>query len=350
MYCDNEPTVYNPHNKTFVSCAMERIFIDGHQEAYRLEWGVGVNSSKDHCYLLVRKDGEIEVTRQLVKFEAGDEYDPNNIRNFRYLDHNQAYFGKAKIAANGDVLFPIGANIAACCRILGLNVKDVFPSCPQLMAGMILVRAIWDEKAQKYKMTFSKPVVITDLESSRAVCEPTVAELKSGRIIVVIRGSNVQFNNWNTRIDPKMPGFKWYTYSDDGGKTFSPIMPWHFDTREVVYSSATISELIRPEKSNNLYWIGNITDPAMTDGNYPRWPLYICEVDERLGILKKNTLTLIDTKREGEFEKLQLSNFSILEDRETGNLEVRLAKVGQYDFDGKSIYHCESWEYIIELE
>ena len=108
-----------------------------------------------------------------------------------------------------------------------------------------------------------------------------MAELTSGRIIVAIRGSNVQSPAWKTRIDPCAPGFKWYCCSDDGGRTFSPIMPWVFDTREVVYSSATLSTFFRSTKNGRLYWIGNVTDPQKTYGNYPRYPLHICEVDEK---------------------------------------------------------------------
>ena len=349
MFLSSDPNIYNPFYKHFVSSTFERIFINGHVKAYGLEWGVGANDAKDHGYISVRKDGETEVRKQLIKYMSGDEFDPDNIRNPGYLNRNQGGAGTVRIASNGDILFPMSASIASCCQILGLDPKEVFKTATQLMAGLIVGRGVWNEEKGIYDLSYSKPVVMSDLQSSRAVCEPTLAELKSGRIIVVIRGSNAQSKAWKTRIDEFMPAFKWYTYSDDGGKTFSPIMPWHFDTREVVYSSATYSELVRTEKTGKLYWIGNITDPAQTDGNYLRWPLQICEVDEDYGFLKKDTLTVIDTKREGESEKLQLSNFSILEDRETGNLEIQLAKPGQYDFDGKSTYHCESWKYIIEL-
>ncbi|NMA09161.1 MAG: hypothetical protein GX929_08630, partial [Clostridiales bacterium] len=134
------------------------------------------------------------------------------------------------------------------------------------------------------------------------------------------------------------------------GRTFTPAMPWHFDTREVVYSSATISALIRAQKTGRLYWIGNITDPTQTSGNSPRWPLVICEVDEEWGCLRKETLTVIDTKRPGEADVLQLSNFNVLEDRETGDLEIRLTKLGQFsNTPAVSIYDCETWEYRICL-
>ena len=121
------------------------------------------------------------------------------------------------------------------------------------------------------------------------------------------------------------------------------------DDREVIYSAATISRFIRSQKNGRLYWVGNIA-PHTAYGNFPRYPLNIAEVDEKLGVLKKDTLAIVDTKREGETDEVQLSNFFIFEDRETGNLEITLCKVGQFNTDKKLKYDCESWKYDIELD
>ncbi len=251
------------------------------------------------------------------------------------------------LAENGDVLFPIGADVISCCKILGLDVNEVFPSCPKLMRGMILVRAHWN--GVEYELSYSKPVVINDTMSSRGVCEPCCAQLKSGRIIVIFRGSNVISKEWNTRINPSALPCKWFTYSDDNGKTFSPAMPLTFDTREVVYSSATMPYLFRSSKNGKLYWIGNITDPLKTEGNYPRYPLHIAEVDETYGCLKKETLTVIDTKREDESEYVQLSNLDLFENLNTGMLEIRLSKIGRTGLE-HTYKDTESWTYEIEFD
>ena len=146
----------------------------------------------------------------------------------------------------------------------------------------------------------------------------------------------------------KSKNYKYYTISDDGGKTFSPLVPWHFDTREVIYSSATYSLFLRSNTNGKLYWFGNITDPTQTQGNYPRYPLQMVEVDEEWGCAKKDTLTVIDTRREGESERVQLSNFCLLEDRETGNIELYLSKVGQDD--NRHEFDCETWKYTITID
>jgi len=127
-------------------------------------------------------------------------------------------------------------------------------------------------------------------------------------------------------------------------------MPWVFDTREVVYSSATLSTFFRSTKNGRLYWIGNVTDPQKTYGNYPRYPLHICEVDEKYGCLVKDTLTEIDTRREGDSELVQLSNFSLLENRETLKLEVRLARIGMHSIPGEGHdLYSETWLYEIDF-
>ena len=270
------------------------------------------------------------------------------MRNAEYLDRNQAYFGNPIVLSCGDIAFPIGVPVTACCRILGIDSHDIFPSCPRVMHGLMVARGVWNAKTNRYDLSFSRPVVIGDLKSSRRVDEPTLAELQSGRLVVVFRGSNVSSEAWHTRIEPGTPGFKWYTCSDDGGRTFTDPVSWHFDDGEVVYSSASISTFIRSEKNGKLYWIGNITGHEV-HGNYPRYPLQIAEVNERWGTLRKEALTIIDTIREGESKLLQLSNFSTIQDRETGLIELSLAKIGQYEKDGQNAWRSQTWKYYIDV-
>ena len=170
-------------------------------------------------------------------------------------------------------------------------------------------------------------------------------ELKTGRLLLIMRGSNMKRERWNTRIADGTPSYKWASWSDDGGKTFTQPVPWHFDDGEPVYSSATISKFIRSTKNGKLYWIGNVTDKEKTYANFPRYPLHICQVDEHTALLKRDTLTVIDTRREGESEQVQLSNFTVFENRETHCFELTLTKTGQ--IDGAPPYFAETWKYFI---
>nr|MCR5264813.1 hypothetical protein [Clostridiales bacterium] len=227
---------------------------------------------------------------------------------------------------------------------------------PDLHSALIVVRLKWNESRNDYDMSFSNVIMLSDLQSSRCVMEPQTRILPDSRWMIVFRGSNTQIEAWHTRTDPATPGYKWYVMSYDGGRTFTPPTPWRFDTREAVYSPASISAFYRHEKNGRLYWIGNIADdPKEIQGNEPRWPLQICEVDERYGCLIKETLTVIDSLRENETHT-ELSNPNLLVNRETGDLEIRLTKINivKTDENGGGIpfgkWYSEAWEYVLEFD
>ncbi len=342
----NSRGTWNPVHKHYVGIAMERIFRKGHETALSKIWTdkSGTQWLSDHTYVCVRHTDDTSF-RQLVMYEDGAEFDINDPTNPEYFSKNTCYTGSNMVFdKNGDIIFPIGAPVIKCCKLAGLDVNEVFPSKPDTLRGLIVVRGHWN--GEKYELTYSRPVVISDLQSSRGMDEPTIALLKNGRIVVVFRGAYYMNKNWNTRIEPGTPSFKWYTWSDDGGKTFTPAMPWHFDDGEVIYSSASISHFFRDPRTDRLYWIGNITGHVVYE-NHPRFPLCIVEVDQTYGTAIKESYTLIDTRREGESEKLHLSNFTMMQDRETGHLHVRLTKLNQ--FDDRSAFEAEPWLYDITL-
>ena len=68
--------------------------------------------------------------------------------------------------------------------------------------------------------------------------------------------------------------------------------------------------------------------PQPPEGNAPRYPLYIAEIDEELAAVRKDSLIQLDTRQPGEPEALQLSNFSLLEDRVSGNIEIYVTLLG----------------------
>ena len=128
-YYGFEPNIPDPASGCLVTCGLLRYFLNGHVEAYRRLWGEAENDARDHSYLVYRMpDGTVK--RQLLQYEDGADYDPGNPRDPDYLDHNIAYFGRISFASNGDLLIPVGADITSCCRILGIDVGEFFPSCP----------------------------------------------------------------------------------------------------------------------------------------------------------------------------------------------------------------------------
>jgi PAS domain S-box-containing protein len=65
-----------------------------------------------------------------------------------------------------------------------------------------------------------------------------------------------------------------------------------------------------------------------------------------LVLLIKETLTTIDTRGECDSEQLELSNFSILQDRETGVIELFLPKFGQRE---DAPYQADCYRYFIDV-
>ena len=337
---------HNPAHGHYVAIGLQRVFLYDHHESYRRFWGAGEASFSDHSFQWVSADLQ-EWIPSLVRYEDGEEFDEKDWVRTGYVGANESYAGcNVAVLDDGDIIFPVGANVRACCRILGLDVQSVFPSCPQIMKGLIVVRGTWNAATGKYDLTPSRPVVISDLKSSRGVAEPAIQALRTGRIVVVFRGSNVISEAWNTRIQPGTPAHKWYTFSDDGGLTWSDPVPWHFDTGEVFYSPATISRFLRSRRNGRAYWFGNITGPAAY-ANGPRYPLAMAEIDEETGFLKRDSFAVIaDRDPDTESDQMQLSNFSLLDDRETGRIELYVTRLGA---DREDRWRSDAYRYFIDV-
>ena len=340
--------VWNPHHNHYVATGFYRYFLEGHKASYAAYWNKGARSFFDHQTICLYHEGEeTPFSEHLVMYEDGKVFDPEHPRDMEHLEKNNGFENAPIVLKNGDIAVPVGVPVHVGCRIAGVNVNRVFPSCPTISRCVIVARGKYNPKAERYDFTFSNPIILSDLRSSRGIDEPILAELESGRLLLVMRGSNVSAPAWNTRIEPGTPSFKWYAYSDNGGADFTDAEPWHFDNREVIYSGATISKFFRSSKNGKLYWFGNISDHTAYDNN-PRYPLFVSEVDEKTGLLIKESLTMIDTKREGECDDVQLSNFELLEDRETLNLELSLCKYNQ--FDRHEAFWGEGWRYEIVFD
>ncbi len=154
--------------------------------------------------------------------------------------------------------------------------------------------------------------------SSRGLAEPTLAPLEDGRLLMVCRGSNASI--------PQVPGRKWITLSHDEGESWGAATPFGYDTGELFFSPATGSRLIRSSRNGKLYWIGNIL-PENPDGNSPRHPLCIAEVDETLPALRKASVREIEGRLPEDTARVQLSNFHVYEDRVSGELVLIMARI-----------------------
>lgn len=149
--------------------------------------------------------------------------------------------------------------------------------------------------------------------STRGMIEPTLAEFPDGRILMVMRGSN------GGRLDPdgKLPSYRWFSVSSDGGETWTAPEPWTYEDGQPFFSPSSMSALLR-HSSGGVFWVGNLSE-SNCRGNDPRYPLVMGEVDAKTLKMIRSSVLVADTvqpedKPQGQ---LDLSHFTLIEDRST---------------------------------
>lgn len=279
------------------------------------------------------------------RWEEGAFREPANPLDPAFLTNNRAYPGGAIRLGDGNVLLGCTAvNIPD-------NAPDTDPTgefagwdkephARDIGACCFLGR--WDRPKRTVEWRMSNRVWVPMSVSCRGLAEAMPAELADGRILVVCRGSN-------TRVTP---GRKWYSLSLDRGLTLGPIEELRYDDGDHFYSPSSIHGFVRHSVTGTLYWIANISSEPPDSGR-PRYPLVIGEVDERIPAILRKTLTVIDDRLPGEGRMLALSNFSVLENRETHHLELYMSRyspaVDDPAKDPKGMYDADCYRYVVEM-
>lgn len=170
--------------------------------------------------------------------------------------------------------------------------------------------------------SLSEAITADDARSTRGFSESSIVELQDGRLAILCRGSNASA--------PEIPGHKWLCFSSDGGATWSTPTPMACSDGSAIESSATGSALFRSIKNGKLYFIGNLcADGQRADGNWPRSPLHIAEVDEATVSIMRETITVIDDRSSNDTERTQISNFRYYQDRMSGEIVVFATRFGE---------------------
>lgn len=252
--------------------------------------------------------------------QQGPEYDYLHPIEGVYVGKNSFVFGGRIVgASNQEVLVPTYR------WPLGEDGKPLNPhnAYTYMESGVLIGKWTADGSDVEWEAgEFVRPAV---MESTRGSDECAIAELETpGRFIMIARGSN--------QNRPDFPGRKWFSISNDFCRTWSQPVPWKYSDGQSFFSPASLGSLIRSSRNGRLYWIGNITDEN-PDGNYPRFPLVIGEVDRKTGLLIRESLLSIDTRNpEHDSTKMQLSNFKTVEDAQSGDLLVTLTRMDDEKF------------------
>lgn len=304
-------------------------------EAIQEHFRTGAQTMFDHNYWQMSADeGRTWSGPQQLCFESGPILDLADTPTQEQLVANQMYGGYDAIATReGTVIYP-AAGVPHTIRDGGTD---------ELVDGVRCFIGRWDWKRNTYGWEVSEPIAVPHSISGRGLAEPTVAQLSDGRLFLEMRGSTVAIQpEWKGKVTS--PGRRWYSLSEDGGKTWSPVTDLRYDSGETFYSPSTFAKLLRHSGTGKLYWVGNIT-PEPPDGNLPRRPLQIAEVDETGPSLRKETVTVVDDYRPDEDgPQLQLSNFHMFENRETGDFEMYMTRFGE---DAEHWLMSNAYRYLI---
>lgn len=180
----------------------------------------------------------------------------------------------------------------------------------------VALRAMWQENLQDYCWDLSNSVKIGEKLSTRGLFEPAFARLKNNMYIMIMRASNYG--------QEEMLCTKFYAVSLDNGKSWSQPERLAYNDGTIMFSSASIPKLIR-HSNGKLYYVG-IINSENPQGNLPRYPLCIAQIDDEKLCVIKESVTVIDTKPsvENTDEKylFDLSNHCVFEDRDTKELVV----------------------------
>lgn len=274
---------------------------------YTFVWKGHNHPFYDHVLL-----GENEGPAHCLRYEEGPDFDPENPFDPAFGASNRAYRGQSVCSnSTGQVFHPM------VCYKQGEDYHFT-------RGGVVLMRRETDGQWHG-----SNQLYIDENFSSRGLIEPDAAVLKDGRILVVCRGSNT----------PTSPGRKWMTFSDDGGRTLAPLEEFRYSDGTSFYSPSSIHRFIRSTRTGVLYWIGNIC-PQPPEGNLPRYPLYIGVVDEERLALERDSLLVVDDRGTDDPESIHFSNFLLLEDRETLDIELYMTRGAAWDVPGwkSSVY------------
>ena len=286
----------------------------------------------------VRKD-----RREFVKQVAEAKYGPGvaMYRDFREMLPREDI--DAVLIATGDRWHTLASIYAAKAgnqsypgnNIIKLSNGNLLTSVAEakpLGKGSMCFIGTWNQTANDYQWMAGNPVVAP--AQAGYLNESEVAQLKDGRVLVAWRGAG---------------GHKWYSISTDGGVSLSPVAELKYDDGSSFYSPASYHSMVRSNSTHKLYWIGNIIPtPPDPDGNTPRYPLVIAEVDESgaTPALKKNTVTVIDDRQPGQPYSIHFSNFNVFENRETYALDMYMTLYGE---DPNDPSHANNYKYVITL-
>ncbi|MBT3601650.1 MAG: exo-alpha-sialidase [Candidatus Latescibacteria bacterium] len=296
-------------------------YVDPQTGRYISVWTEGVLPNDDplegmmqwKLHYLVSEDGGVTdlVNEQII--HVGDEYDAVHHLPGVTVGKNCVMIGdlgqRPLTRSDGVILFPVQSTPT------GSDGMYHNPGAGYTYTDCLMLVGTWRDDG-RLQWTASERVVGDPTRTTRGLIEPTIAELNDGSILMVMRGSN--------DARPEWPAHKWVSRSVDGGMSWTDAEPWTYEDGHPFFSPSACSQLI-PHSNGKLYWMGNLT-PENPQGNRPRYPIVIGEVNLDSGCLMGETVTILDDRQALDSDQVTLSNFYVREDQ-NGDLLLYLPRL-----------------------
>ena len=146
--------------------------------------------------------------------------------------------------------------------------------------------------------------------SSRGVLAGSVAVLRDGRILLVMRSDSAA-----TGLEGEV---KLASVSADGGRSWSEAKPVTYANGETMWSSSSNLRLIRAEADGELYLVTHIREKPLQKA--PRNPLAIARIDEETLTVDGDSVYIIKAPTPLDMEGAYYESRGIYNDRESGLL------------------------------
>lgn len=263
-------------------------------------------------YYLSSRSSQNYLVDEVVKDQSGDDETPFSgiVRGV-----NAYYLGDIGCQPiemkSGKILLPVQQTIVKKNKLYNPSGTTSFSGARVLIGTVV--------SDNKVTWQASNLLEISPEKSTRGLLEPTIIELSSGKLLMIMRGSNGGVSDKLFSI----PGYKWFSVSNDGGFNWSSPQALKYDNGNALYSPSSMSRLFK--RSNGIvYWIGNITDKN-PKGNSPRNVLVIGEINEENYRLKKQSVIVLDSQS----NNVDLSHVSVIEDRSNKNIIISYPSSGK---------------------
>jgi len=338
-------TGYDPDAKVTLQAVFHRLSRGAKNEGVEAWWQHNTKAYADHMFVQwSADDGRTWAPMAQLRYQPGDSFSPANWAAKGFLASNEMYGGYA-FARNRDgrMVYPVSVP-----NVIHHNEDG---SSEQVL-GVRCMLGRWDAPQRAYAWEASpEPITVPHRLSGRGLEEPAIAALTNGDLLLSLRAANVCDGPDPWRGIVESPGRAWHAVSRDGGYSWGHVSDLRYDTGEQFYVPSAMARFIRSTKTGKLYWLGNIPRARPNGDNY-RYPLVLAEVVETMPALKRDSVVVIeDREPTRQAEIVGFSNFSVLENRATLDLELILPHFAERGIlaDGQLDFSCNTWRYVIRL-